>query len=77
MNVHHDDNHEPIQSFHEVVSTWQPWRSATPSYYFPITSAPTLIATSTGFQNQPPNTNINFLPINLEMERFQLLHKLE
>jgi hypothetical protein len=25
MNVHHDDNHEHVQSFDEVVSTQEPW----------------------------------------------------
>ncbi len=51
VNVHHDDNHEHVQPFDEVVFTRQPWQYATPNYYLPRTSAPTLIATSIGFQN--------------------------
>ncbi len=49
VSVHHDDNHEPIQLFDEVESTWQPWRSATPGYHLPKTGASTPITTSTGF----------------------------
>jgi hypothetical protein len=70
MNVYHDDNHELVQLFDEVVSTRQPWQFATPCYYLPRSSAPTPIATFVGFKNQPPN-------INLEMERLQLLYRLE
>jgi len=69
MNVHHDDNHEPIQLFDEVVSARQPWRFATPSYNLPITNAFTPIITSASFYNHPTNTNINLVPTsNLVME---------
>ncbi len=54
VNVHHDDNHEHVQLFDEIVSTQQPWRSTTPSYCLPKTNAPKPITTSIGFQNQPP-----------------------
>jgi hypothetical protein len=60
-----DDNHELVQPFDKVVSTKQPWRTATPS---PKTNAPTLNATYASFQNQPPNTNINPVPINSDLE---------
>jgi hypothetical protein len=30
MNVYHNDNHEPVQSFNEVVIARQPWQFATP-----------------------------------------------
>jgi hypothetical protein len=68
MNVYRDDNHEPIQPFDEIVSERQPWRSATPCYNSPRISASTPIATSIGFQTQPPNTNINLVPFNSKME---------
>jgi hypothetical protein len=77
MNVHHDDNHEPIQLFDEVVSTRQPWRFVTPSYYLSRTDAPTPITTSTSFHNQPPIIDINLVPTNLKMEQLQLLNRLE
>jgi hypothetical protein len=77
MNVHHDDNHELVQLVDEVTSTQQPWQFATLGYHSPRIGAPTLIATSTGFQSQPPNININWVPTNLEMEQFQLLNRLE
>jgi hypothetical protein len=76
MNVYHD-NHEPIQPFDKVVSAWQPQRSTTPGYNLPKTSAFTPIVTSFGFQNHPPNIDINLVPTNLKMERFHLLNKLE
>ncbi len=77
MNVHHDDNHEHVQPFDEVVFTRQPWQFATLGYYLPKTDMLTPIATSASFQNQPLTTNINLVPINLEMERLQLLNRLE
>jgi hypothetical protein len=77
VNVHNDDNHEPIQSFDEVVSVQQPWQSTTPSYNRPITDASTPIITSIGFQNQPSHTNIHLVPTNSEMEQPHLLNKLE
>jgi hypothetical protein len=77
MSVHHDDNHELVQLVDEVVSTQQPWRFATPCYHLPRTHAPTPIATSIGYQSQPPNININLVPTNSEMEQLQLLNKLE
>ncbi len=52
VNVHNDDNHEPIQSFHEVVSIQQPWRSATLGYNLPKIGVFTPIITSPSFQNQ-------------------------
>jgi len=64
MNVYHDDNNELVHPFDEIVSIQQPWQFATPCYNLPITSASTLIMTSIGFQNHPPNTNINLVPIN-------------
>ncbi len=67
MNVYHDDNHEPIQPFDEVVFAQQPWQSTTPGYDLLRTGASTPI-TSIGFQHQPPHTNINLVPTNLEME---------
>ncbi len=42
VNVHHDDSHEHVQPFDEVVSIRQPWRFATPCYYLPRTCAPTM-----------------------------------
>jgi hypothetical protein len=57
VNVYHDDNHEPIQPFDEVVFVRQPWQFATLGYNLPKTNA------STGFQNQPPHTNINLVPL--------------
>jgi len=68
MNVHHDDNHELVQSFDEVVFVKQPWQSATLCYYLPITNALTPITTSISFQNQPLDTNINLVPINSKGE---------
>jgi hypothetical protein len=68
MNVYHDDNHELVQLFDEVISPWQTWQSITLGYNLPKTSASTPVATFIGFQNQPPNTNINLVFINLEME---------
>jgi hypothetical protein len=47
--VHHDDNYEHVQLFDEVVSTQQPWRSTTLSYYLPITNARTTITRFIGF----------------------------
>jgi hypothetical protein len=38
MNVHHDDNHEPIQSFDEIISIKKPWQFATLGYYLPKTN---------------------------------------
>jgi len=76
MNVYHDDYHEPIQSIDEVVSARQPWWFIIPSYNLLRTGASTPI-TSTSFKNQPPHTNINLVPTNLEMERLHLLNKLE
>jgi hypothetical protein len=58
VSVHNDDNHEPIQSFNEVVYVQQPWRSSTLGYNLPKTNASTPITTSTSFQNQPSYTNI-------------------
>jgi hypothetical protein len=49
VSVHHDDNHEHIQLFDEVVSAWQPWHSATPNYNLPRTYASTPITTFVGF----------------------------
>jgi hypothetical protein len=77
MNVYHDDNHELVQPFDEIISTRQPWRSTTPCYNLPTTDASTPIATYVGFQNHPPNTNINLVPINFKMERLHLLNSLE
>jgi hypothetical protein len=68
VNVHHDDNHELVQPFDEVVFARQPWRSTTLGYYLPIIDAPTPIVIFTSFQNQPPNTNMNLVPTNSEME---------
>jgi hypothetical protein len=67
MSIHHDDNHEFVQLF-DIVSVRQPWKFATLDYYLPITNAPTPIATSIGFQNQPLVTNINLVPTNSKME---------
>ncbi len=67
MNVYHDDNHEPIQPFDEVVFAQQPWRFATPSYNLPKTDAFTPITTFVSFQNQPLLTNINLVSINSDM----------
>jgi hypothetical protein len=77
MSVHHDDNHELVQLVVEVVSAQQPWQFATPCYHLSGTRAPTPIATSIGYQSQPPNININLVPINSKMEQLQLLNKLE
>ncbi len=74
MSIHSGDNNELVQPFNEVVSTRQPWQFATSSYNSPIIGAPTLIATFVGFQNQPPNANINLVPTNSEVERLQLLN---
>jgi hypothetical protein len=77
VSVHRDDNHELVQLFDEVVSTQQPWQFATPCSHLPRIGAPTLIATFTNFQSQPPNTNVNLVPINSKMEQLQLLNMLE
>jgi hypothetical protein len=63
--------------FDEVVFAKQPWQFATPGYYLPKTNAPTPIATSISFQNQSLITNINLVPINLNVEQLQLFNKLE
>jgi hypothetical protein len=68
VSVHHDNNHEPIQLFDEIVSTRQPWQFVTPSYYLSKINAPTPNTTFVGFQNQPPITNINLVPTNLKTE---------
>jgi len=72
MNVH-----ELVQLFDETISTQQLWQFATLGYHLPKTHAPTPIATFIGFENQPPNIDINLVPTNLEMECFQLLKRLE
>ncbi len=77
MNVYHDDNREPIQSFDEVVSTQQPWWFATLNYNLPITNGSTPITTVASFQNQPLHTNINLVPTNSELEWLHLFNKLE
>jgi len=77
VSVSHDDNHEHVQPFDEVVFVQQPCRFATPCYNLPRMSGSTLITTFVGFQNQPPHTNIHLVPINLEMEQFHLFNKLE
>jgi hypothetical protein len=78
VNVHHDDNHELVQSFDEVVSIKQPWQSTTPNYYLPISGAPTQIIICASFQNQPSTTNVNLVPTNLKVQNnSQLLNKLE
>ncbi len=64
MNVYHDDNHELVQPFDEVVSARQPWQSATPSNNLPKIDAFTPITTAINFQNQPLHTNINLVLIN-------------
>jgi hypothetical protein len=76
VSVYHDDNYEPIQPFDEVVFAQQPWQSTTPSYDLLRNDASTPI-TSIGFQHQPPHTNINLAPTNLEMERLRPLNKSE
>jgi len=53
VNVHNGDNHEPIQTFDEVIYVQQPWRFASPCYNLPKTNASTSITTSAGFLNQP------------------------
>jgi hypothetical protein len=68
VSVYHDDNHEPIQPFDEVVFARQPWRFATMGYNLLRTDASTPITTFVGFQHQPPHTNTNLVPTNLEME---------
>jgi hypothetical protein len=77
MNVYHDDNHEYVQLFDEIVYVRQPWRYATLGYNLPKISAFTPITISIGFQNRPPHTNINLVSINSEMEQFHLLNRLE
>jgi hypothetical protein len=77
MTVYHDDNHEPIQPFDEVVYVRQPWWSATPCYNLPRTNASTPIITSISFQNQWPHIKINLVPNNVKMEWFHLLNRLE
>ncbi len=51
MNVYHDDNHELVQPFDEVVSIQQPCWFATPNYNILKTSGSKPITTSIGFQN--------------------------
>jgi hypothetical protein len=68
VSVHNDDNHEPIQSFNEVVFVRQPWRSSTLGYNLPRTNASTLITRFASFQNQPSYTNIHLVPNNSKME---------
>jgi hypothetical protein len=77
MNVYHDDSHEPIQPFDEIVSVWQPWQFVTQGNNLPKTDASTQITTSVGFQNQPPYTNIHLVPTNSKMEWLYLLKRLE
>jgi hypothetical protein len=77
MSVFHDDNHEHVQSFDEVVFIWQPWGFATRGYNLFKISAYTRIALNTSFQNHPPNTNINLVPTDSMMEWFHLLNRLE
>jgi hypothetical protein len=77
MNVYHDDNHEHVQLFDEIVYVQQPWQSTTLSYNLPITDASTPISISANFQNQSPHSNINWLLTNLEMERLHLFSRLE
>jgi hypothetical protein len=68
MSVHHDDNHELVQLFDEIVSVKKPWQFATLSYYLPKIGAPTPIVISIGFQNQPSTTNVNLVPTNLKVQ---------
>ncbi len=77
MNVCHDDNHEPILSFDEIVFARQPRWFATLGYNLPKTDAFTPITTSIGFQNHPPNTNTNLVPTNSKMGWLHLLNRLE
>jgi hypothetical protein len=77
MNVFHDDNHELVQLFDEVVFVQQPRRSTTPCYNLPRICASTPITTSVGFRNQPPYTNIHLVSINSKMEQLHLLNMLE
>jgi hypothetical protein len=77
VNVYHDDNHELVKPFDEIVSVQQPWQYATLGYNLPRIGASTPITTSTGFQNQPSHTNIHLVPTNLEMEQLHLPNKLE
>ncbi len=72
MRVYHDDNHEPVQPFDEVVFVQQPCSSTTPCHNLPKTSGSTPIITSTSFQNQPTHTNIHLVPTNLEIEQLHL-----
>jgi hypothetical protein len=74
VNVHNDDNHEPIQLFEEVVYVQQPWWSKNLGYNLPKTSASTPIITFVNFQNQPSHTNIHLVPTNLEMEQLHLIN---
>jgi hypothetical protein len=77
VSVYHDDNHELVQLFDEVVFVQQPWWSTTPRYNLSKSNASTPIVTFVGFQNHPPNTNINLIPTNSEMEWLHLFNKLE
>jgi len=76
VNVYHDDNHESIQSFDEVISTRQPWLSVASNYKLFRIGASTPIATFVS-QNQPPNTNSNLVSTNSKMERLRLLNRWE
>jgi hypothetical protein len=71
VNVYHDDNHELVQSFDEVVSTRQPWQSTILGYNLPITEASTPITT---FVGNPPTKHYHQFG---KMERLHLLNKLE
>jgi hypothetical protein len=77
LSVQHDDNHEHVQLFDEVVFAWQPWWSTTQGNCLPRTNASTSITKSTSFENQPLNINMNLVPIKSEIEQIQLLNKLE
>ncbi len=77
MNTHNGSNHEPIQQFDDVVSTWQQWQSTTPSYFIPKTCVTTPLTISNSLQNQQPNPNIDLATINLEMEQIQFTKRLE
>ncbi len=68
MNVYHDDNHEPIQPFDEVVFVLQPWQFVTSGNNLPKIDAFPPITTFVSFQNQPPYTNIHLVPTNSKME---------
>jgi hypothetical protein len=63
VNVYHDDNHEPIQPFDEVVFARQAWQFATPDYNLLRIGAFTPITTSVGFQHQPHHTTSIWYPL--------------